>query len=420
MGGIIKRKDVDDFTRRNTREDSYKNRIFNGKRTTIDEYTGEKLFYDSKNHFKTTKTVNIDHIVPIDQLIKKYSNSFSAKEIKEIANADFNLVATSESLNKSKSNMSNNEYLYKQLKRGNTKDLYTSFNMLKEEISANTAIEANLGMRKIGKVLNINDKTIFNVSDTVGNAVYAGNSAAMITLVVSSISNISMIVSGKKDIKDATKDLVEDTSSSFVSTMGIELTQNAIKKISKNSSISGITNKMLPIAEIATIVMVSNSVKKFVDGDISSDECVTEILMNGAGSLALALAPVTGGTAIVTSIVIGAICHTISNAIFSYKRLKKLDARKNAEFNKILIEANIALENQRTRLIQLKNMNKARFKTACDKGFEQIFISSLENNVTGISQGLNCILSSFNQNCKFNTLEEFNDFFNNTEMVFEF
>ena len=110
----------------------------------------------------------------------------------------FNLVATSESLNKSKSNMSNHEYLYKQLKRGNTKDLYTSFNMLKEEISANTAIEANLGMRKIGKVLNINDKTIFNVSDTVGNAVYAGNSAAMITLVVSSISNISMIVSGKK------------------------------------------------------------------------------------------------------------------------------------------------------------------------------------------------------------------------------
>ena len=64
----------------------------------------------------------------------------------------------------------------------------------------------------------------------MGNAVYAGNSAAMITLVVSSISNISMIVSGKKDIKDATKDLVEDTSSSFVSTMGIELTQNCYKK----------------------------------------------------------------------------------------------------------------------------------------------------------------------------------------------
>ena len=41
--------------------------------------------------------------------------------------------------------------------------------------------------------------------------------------------------------------------------------------------------------------------------------------MNGAGSLALALAPVTGGTAIVTSIVIGAICHTISNAIFHIK-----------------------------------------------------------------------------------------------------
>lgn len=420
MSATIKRKDVDDFARRNTRDDSYKNRVFDGKRTTVDEYTGKKLFYASKDHYKTTKTVNIDHIVPIDQLIKKYSNSFSAKEIKEIANADFNLVATSESLNKSKSNMSNHEYLYTQLKKGNTKDLYTGFNMLKEEISANTAIEANLGIRKIGKVLNVNDKTIYNVSDTVGNAVYTGNSAAMVAMVVSSISNISMIVSGKKNIRDATKDLVKDTSSSFVSAMGIELTRNAVKKISKNSGAFGITNKMLPLAEIATMAMVGNSVKKFVDGDISSDECVIEILMNGAGSLALALAPVTGGVAIVTSIVIGAICHTINEAIFSYKKLKKLDARKNAEFNKILIEANIALEKQRTRLIQLENMNKAHFKTACDKGFKQIFISSLNNDVIGISQGLNCILSSFNQNCKFSTLEEFNNFFNNTEMVFEF
>lgn len=416
MSVNIKRKDVDDFARRNTRNDSYKNRVFNGKKTTIDEYTGKKMF-DTKNHYKTTKTVNIDHVVPIDQLIKKYGNDLSAKEIKEIANSDFNLVATSESLNKAKSNMSNHEYLYKQLKKGKVEDLYTSFSMLKEEISANVAIETNVGIRKIGKVFNLNDRNIFEVSDNIGNAIYAGNSSAMIALAVSSITNISMIASGKKNIEEATEDLVKDTSGCFVSAAGLKLTENAIKNIIKDKHIFNMTNKMLPTAEIATIVMVGNSVMKFIEGDISSEECVTEILMNGAGALALSLAPVTGGAAIVASIVIGSICQTINNMIFSYRKAKKIDAKRNAEFNRILLEANIALEKQRRRLVQLKNMEQARFKTACNKGFEQIFISSFNNDVKGISQGLNCILFSFNQNCKFNTLREFDDFFDDVNAI---
>ena len=417
MNMNIERKDVDDFARRNTQNDSYKNRLFNGKRTTIDEYTGKKLFYTSKNHYKTTTTVNIDHVVPIDQLIKEYGNNLTAKEIKEIANSDFNLVATSESLNKTKSNMSNHEYLYKQLKKGKAENLYTSFNMLKEEVSANLAIKTNIGIREIGKGLNINDKSIFKVSDTVGNAMYAGNSSAMIALAVSSITNIAMIASGKKNIKEATEDLVKDTSGSFVSAAGLKLTEDAIKNIIKDKHIFNMTNKMLPIAEIATIVMVGNSVMKFIDGDISSEECVTEILMNGAGALAFSLAPITGGAAIVASIVIGSICQTVNNVICSYKKAKKIDAKRNAEFNRILLEANIALEEQRRRLVQLKNMEQARFKTACNKGFELIFMSSLNNDVNGISQGLNCILFSFNQNCKFNTLEEFDNFFDDIDAI---
>lgn len=38
----IKRSDINDYSRRNRDDDSYKNLQFNGKRTMQDEYTGKR------------------------------------------------------------------------------------------------------------------------------------------------------------------------------------------------------------------------------------------------------------------------------------------------------------------------------------------------------------------------------------------
>ena len=103
----IKRQDIDDFGKRNSNKDSYKNRYFDGKRSAIDEYTGERVFYSSKGHYTTKKTANVDHIVPLDQLIKQYGNEISKSDLKRIANADSIFAITNEALNSAKSKSKN-------------------------------------------------------------------------------------------------------------------------------------------------------------------------------------------------------------------------------------------------------------------------------------------------------------------------
>lgn len=86
MSEKISREDIDDYYQRNVKKDSCKNRLFDGKWTTLDEYTGETLYYSAKginatsdqgSHFSTAKIANVDHIVPIDQLIEKHGNSIN-------------------------------------------------------------------------------------------------------------------------------------------------------------------------------------------------------------------------------------------------------------------------------------------------------------------------------------------------------
>lgn len=431
MSTSITRKDVDDFARRNTSDDSYKNRLFNGKRTAVDEYTGKKIFYSSKGHFSTKTTANIDHVIPIDQMIKRYQGKLSAKEIKDIANSDINLAATSERLNKIKSNMSNHEYLYNQFKKGKDIDPITSYNMLEKEFKANTAITANAAVRQIGNILNLNKSITAKMGNTAGDMVSAGSSTALVTLTMSSIENLAMVASGRKNLKDATKDVAKDAAGGFVSVAGRELAKAAIKEIT-SAKVLGSATKFIPgVSQLAAIAMVGDSVWKFANGEMDAEECAIDILMNGAGALAVALAPMTGGASIAATIVAGAIVQTMNVVIksissgvksiySSYKEAKRMDAKRDAEFRKIIDEANIALEQQRRRLKELQFAEQAKFKTACDKGFEQIFLASLNNDADGISQGLNCILSNYNEVCAFKTLDKFNNFFDDTDSVFSF
>lgn len=418
MSASIKRKDVDDFARRNTKDDSYKNRLFDGKRTTTDEYTGKKLYYSSKGHFSTKTTANIDHIVPIDQMIKEYSTHLSPAEIKDITNSDYNLAATAESLNKAKSNMSNHEYLYKQFTKGKYEDLLTSYNMLEKEFTANAAISTNVAVRRVGNTFGMNKTFSAEIGNASGNIAAAGSSTAVVTLTMSSIKNLAMVATGKKTIKEATQDVAKDGATGFVSAAGIQLAQETVKKLA-SSQILGSATKFIPgVSQIATIAMVGNSVMKFAEGEMTSEECAIDILMNGVGGLTIALAPITGGASIVATIVAGAIIQTINTVVSAYKEGKRLDIKRDSEFRRIVAEASIALESQRRRLEQLKLAEQTKFKMACDKGFEQIFLSSLNNDADGIAQGLNCILSNFNEVCQFKTLAEFNDFFDDTKAEF--
>lgn len=416
----IKRQDIDDFGKRNSNKDSYKNRYFDGKRSAIDEYTGERVFYSSKGHYTTKTTANIDHVIPIDQLTKRYGKDVSRAELKSIANSDYNLATTSEALNKAKSNMSNHEYLWKKLKNGDPEDFTTTYNMLHKEASSETAVFASVKTSKIStKVKKLTKNNIdFNPSKSVGKAVNAGTASALIALTISSCNNLAQIAAGEKSIGEAVKDIDFDSGSSFVSSAGVSLMQDGVVNICKeyaSKDIAKFVAQDLPIAEITTAVMVGRSVLRCLDGEITEEECATEIILNGAGYFAFKIGMLCGGPA--GAVVASLIVSQISATVLKYQQEKKIAAKRMAQFNRIVSDALIALEKQKDILADFREKEREKLAKAFNTGFEYIQISILQNNVDGITDGLNCILSVFNEKCTFQSLDEFNEFFDDENAV---
>jgi len=140
------RQDIDDVYKRNNASNSYKNRAFEGKRTARDEYTGERIYYSDKSrkgvkrHYKTSSTSNIDHVTPVDKLIERYSTDLTKAQIKQMANADYNLSNTNEALNKSKGAMTNYEYLKDKQRKGNPESFETTVRMLNKEAKSEVGL----------------------------------------------------------------------------------------------------------------------------------------------------------------------------------------------------------------------------------------------------------------------------------------
>lgn len=228
MSDKIKRSQVDDINRRNNAADSYKNRSFGNKKSITDEYTGKRIFYNANKHINE-KQSNVDHIVPLDEQIRRYGSDLTPEQIRTMANADANLANTNASLNKSKGALNNHEYIAKKYteagaaqindvsetlfgkkifktnkKAVDCPDAVTSVNMLKEEVKAEAHIRTQATKYKIENTVNEikNSKVISSkldaVAPSVKKATAAGREAAFVTATVDLL--ISRIPKGEQRI----------------------------------------------------------------------------------------------------------------------------------------------------------------------------------------------------------------------------
>lgn len=417
------RSQLDNPYRRNTAPNSFKNRQFNGYRVATDQYTGKKIYYSrvgadsakgAPRHFTTQTTSNVDHIQPIDVFNKRYSSQLSAEDARRILNSDCNLALTNEALNKAKNNSTNFQYLREQFKQGTPEDITTTYNMLSAQLGADVNIKIEVESTKIRRNLqsNMQSKSMKNLIEAVGanttKSIQTGVSAAMVSLTVSSLNNLSYVASGKKDIKSALRDISSDTANSAVSAAGLDATQKIISGIADKAGakqLASITKQQLPVAEIALANMVIGSVSRYLDGEISGEDCVIEILLNGAGTYAYQLGMLIGGPAgaVVTSVVV----TQIANTIVEYRQMKKIAAAREAEINNVLREAMHEIICQRTAIKAYFDAERHRWDDAIDNGFALILSSALDQNSDGITDGLNMILALFNQQVLFPTTESF-------------
>ena len=297
MSDKIKRSQVDDINRRNNAADSYKNRSFGNKKSITDEYTGKRIFYNANKHINE-KQSNVDHIVPLDEQIRRYGSDLTPEQIRTMANADANLANTNASLNKSKGALNNHEYIAKKYteagaaqindvsetlfgkkifktnkKAVDCPDAVTSVNMLKEEVKAEAHIRTQATKYKIENTVNEikNSKVISSkldaVAPSVKKAASAGREAAFVTVAVSGLTNLVGLVKGEQDIKQAVKNVGKDTVRSFGSAAGISVVQDGVVAVAKKAGakdFAKLAGKNLPIMQLTMAVEIGGIVANYL------------------------------------------------------------------------------------------------------------------------------------------------------------
>ncbi len=236
------------------------------------------------------------------------------------------------------------------------------------------------------------------------------------SLTVSGLNNIALVASGEKDIKNASIDTFKDTSGSFISVVGIDLMQKAISEVvnqGSNKEIFRLLGNGLPIAEIAAGVMIGNSVIRYINYEISIEECVSEVIVNGAGVIAYTLGMAFGGPA--GAIVSSMIMAQISNTVLEYREMIRYSKEKTAKLNSIVAQALIEMEYQRNYLKNVITSKFAYWDKQINKGFEEIFSAAFTKDSDGIANGLHKILGVFGEHVKFKTQDDFDKFFFNED-----
>lgn len=429
----ILRKQIDQPQRRNgsstNRNDgSYKNRLFGNKQSTTDEYTGRKIYYNqSKKHTLDTKA-DIDHVTPITILKERYKDDIAAgrltlEDLQDIANSDYNLAATNARLNRiGKNSKTNSEYLIDQIKKGDPADITTTYNMLEKELVSESYIRTQTTVRKIGntfekfnsKELKSLGKEVRNFSDFAGTTVSSGVQSGLITATVVGIQDFVKVGKGEMSVKDAVKDISASGTTALAADVATKVAMNAATKVA-DKAVLNFAGKVAPI-QIQVAVIVTRSVCRYLNDEATAEECVQDMILGGVGILAACAGSMIGGPAgmVVASIVVGKIQETV----MSYRNHIQANARRVAAFNRIIREAETALQEQKIRLDLLMKEQQKKEYVYFYQGINKMLQSAKENNVDGITAGLNLVLGYFNQRCYFTSTNEFDTFFEDKTAVF--
>ena len=257
------------------------------------------------------------------------------------------------------------------------------------------------------------------VSQSLEKSIEAGKGAALVACTVSSLNNIAQVASGEKSFEDAAKDILTDTAGSFASAAGIQMTQDLVTQFAQNmgaEQLAKFASAPVPTQEIAMVVMTATTIERYLDGNISAEDCAFQLISSGMGALAYSLGASIGGP--IGGILASTVMTQITITIDRYRQEKKIEKARDAEIRHVLSWAQAEMACQQDNLRDYVHEELGRWDTAIDSGFQTIMDATMANDADGIAAGLDTIMNLFDTQVKYKSLSEFEkDFFSDTSTV---
>ena len=381
---------------------------------------------NGKNH-----AAEADHIDPLSQVVKRTSNNpfLTTEDVKEIGNADDNFQVFSRKLNQTSKDIG---------KGGSTQiewaDDSTRMNGLADIIESGESIDTvRKRIRDTGKAAEKRNnrrafiKGIKNAANTAHEAGKVGaQNTGVTTLTMSGIMNIISVINGDKSSEEALSDTIRESGKAAVTgyVMCSEIT--VVSQTLSNSSsefIRALGENNVPGKVITAVMVTGDTLKKWGDGEITTQECMIRLGDKGLNMATMAPSMAVGQALIPIPIVGGAVGALVgsvltSNLYYSYIDELKKKQLEHEERQRIIRECNIATERMRSFRVNLEsylNEYLEDYRNCFDDALSLMKMSFEIGDADGVIASANKITRKLGGNVQFETVDEFKMFLDSDE-----
>lgn len=407
----------DGAAKRNIKIDAFKSGV-----TVKDPYTGDVLtLTKAEAQMKygdnwTKHLAEADHKISLEKRYEQTKDNLwlTNDDVKASSNSSDNLEVVSRKFNNAKRSRSNEEFV--------TDDEYLEKTGVKLSIDGKEkAIKSEKATQKTLKKQDFRDSAQ-NIVKTGHNAgVAAAKNSGTMGLTMSGIMNMTAVIKGEKSAEDAVADTVVDAGKSAATgyVMGGGLTTIS-HTLSGSSSkfLKALSESNVPGKVITAVVLTGDTLKKYGNGEISTQECLMELGEKGLNfattgySMAVgqALIPIPVVGAAVGALVGSMVTSNYYNQLMTTLQTKELEHQERL---RIIAECEEATRQVRAFREEMEAYLASYFKEyqdCFDDALATIHTSFQMGDADGVIAGANRITRKLGGKVHYNNMSEFKDF----------
>lgn len=396
----------------------FKEEFFNLNEKVIDPYTG-KILVDNEVLAKelfgddwAKHSAETDHIVPLKNIYNNHKNDkwITESDIKDIANSEENYELISKSINAAKGSKTNEEFLNSVDEKHDISDKNREEGILRGE-KANTYVENSIQKQRV--------KNILETGHTAGKntMVNAGVTTMTTSGTMNLIAYIKGDISGTEALKNTAKDTIKSGATGYALGNSLTLVSHTLSD-SSSKFIQALVKSNVPGKVITAVMTTGNTLKRYANNEISTQECIMEIGEKGINCMSVGYAMAAGQTLIPIPVIgaaIGALIGSVvvgkySNGIKENLKIRELEHQKRleliAEYEKTEKQAKQFKEELDT---YLKSYFK-EYQDCFDEALFEIKYAFQNGDADSIIKGANKITEKLGGEVKYNNIKEFKDF----------
>ena len=401
-----------------------KKNLFKSGKEVIDPYTGEKLVLTQKeakalygNDWQK-HLAESDHIKPLERVYKDTRNNCwnTTDDIKAAANSDDNICVASRKFNNPKRHRTNDEFV------GDEQYLNEKGVNLTAEGKKQAIRDGKYAEQSIKKQLRSSAaKNIVKTGHEAGK--YGAENAGITSLTMSGIMNCVAVIKGEKSSDEAIADTVAEGGKAAVNgyVMGGGLTVVAHSLSSSSSKfLQALGNSNIPGKVITAVQVTGNTLNKYMQGEITTQECLIELGDKGLNLATAGYSMAIGQTLIPIPIVggaVGALVGSVLTSKYYYGLVNNLQMKEieHKERERIIKECKRATEQIKAFREELEVYLESYFKEYKDcfnEALSEMNFAYQIGDADGVIAGANQITRKLGGKVNYDTVEQFKNFLN--------